>query len=103
MSEQDDTVRQTKEFVEDAEQVIAKTKDMIAALNKLINKNTDHRPQDPKRMAQYTQLEEDLDALMQRYLGTASADSPASASDQASMPPVGDSPSVRPGRFRPRI
>jgi hypothetical protein len=103
MSELDDNVRQTKEFIEDAEQVIAKTKDMIAALNKLINKNSDHRPQDPKRTAHYSQLEEDLEALMQRYLGNATAGSPASTQDQMSRPLAGDSPPVRPGRFRPRI
>lgn len=103
MSELDDNVRQTKEFIEDAEQVIAKTKDMIAALNKLINKNSDHRPQDPKRTAQYSQLEEDLEALMQRYLGNATAGSPTSMPDQVSSSLVGDSPYVRPGRFRPRI
>ncbi len=103
MSELDDNVRQTKEFIEDAEQVIAKTKDMIAALNKLISKNSDHRPQDPNRTAQYSQLEEDLEALMQRYLGNPSAGSPASTQDQIFRPRAGDSPSVRPGRFRPRI
>ena len=103
MSELDDNVRQTKEFIDDAEHVIAKTKDMIAALNKLINKNSDQRPQDPKRIAQYSQLEEDLEALMQRYLGNASAGSPTSTQDQVSRSVASDSPSVRPGRFRPRI
>lgn len=103
MSEQDDKVRQTKEFIDDAEQVIAKTKDMIAALNKLINKNSDHRPQDPKHIAQCSQLEEELEALMQRYLGSPSAGSPASTQDQVFRPLAGDAPTVRPGRFRPRI
>lgn len=103
MSELDDNVRQTKEFIDEAQQVIAKTKDMLSALNKLINKNSDARLQDPKHIAQQAQLEEDLEALVQRYLGGSTATSANPPQGQIAKPPSSDSPSVRPGRFRPRI
>ena len=86
MSELDDNVRQTKEFIDEAQQVIAKTKDMLSALNKLINKNSDARPRDPKRIAQQAQLEEDLEALVQRYLGGSTATSAALSPKVRSAP-----------------
>ena len=103
MSDLDDSVRLTKEYLDEAQQVIEKIKDTLASLNKLINKNSEVGPPDAKRLARQAQLQEGLQALVQGYLGEASSTPDESAAAHLTSSPPSDNSTTRPGRFRPRI
>jgi hypothetical protein len=103
MSAPDDTILKTQEFIDDAQEIIARTNDLIAALNKLTSKNGNYTAEmDPKQLAQHARMQEDMEALVQRYFPSA-ADSGASKGEEPSAPSSQNNAAVRPGRFRSRI
>ena len=102
MTDPEDTIRKNKEFMEDAQQIIAKTNDLIAALNKLISKGAYTKEWDPKQLAQNSRLEEELKALLQRYFPASTGPSNELVSE-ASASASQNNAAVRPGRFRSRI
>lgn len=104
MSEPDVSIRKTQEFIEDAQEIIARTRDLMAALNKLAGKTGDHDEADPKKLAQQARLEEELESLVQRYFTPLAAPSDGTGqSNNSRTPAPGGSAAIPPGRFRPRI
>jgi hypothetical protein len=103
MSAPDDTIVKTQEFIDDAQEIIARTNDLIAALNKLMSKNKNYTAEmDPTQLAQHARMQEDMEALVQRYFPSA-AGTGATKGEELSAPSSQDNSAVRPGRFRPRI
>lgn len=102
MDTPNESILKTKEFIDDAEEIIARTNDLIAALNKLMSKTTGRQELDPKQLAQHAHMQEDLEALVQRYFPS-SADPRGSQSEEANASASQSNAAVRPGRFRPRI
>ena len=102
MNAPDDNLLKTKEFIDDAQEIIARTNDLIAALNKLMSKNNSRLDLDPRQLAQHARMQEDMEALVQRYFPI-SADPGGKPGEQSSVPSSQNNSAVRPGRFRPRI
>lgn len=102
MTASDDTKLKAHEFIADAQDIIAKTNDLMAALNRLLAKNGNDTVTDPKKLAEHARLEEELAALVQRYMpGTASL--PATQGDAGMATTSRSDAAISPGRFRPRI
>ncbi len=102
MSATEDSLLKTQEFIEDAQEIIARTKDLMAALDKLTGKQLSEKSLDPAQLAQQSRLEEEMNALVQRYFPE-SASSSARQGTEASSTSTRNNGTARPGRFRTRI
>ena len=102
MSASDDSIQKTNEFIEDAQEIIARSKDLMAALAKLTGKQALNSGADPKQLARRSQLEEEMNGLIQRYFSS-SGNLPDAPVDGASVSLPQSTGAVRPGRFRQRI
>ena len=98
----DNSILKAEEFIDDAQEIIARTNDLMAALNKLIAKDYAGKELDPKQLARQARLDEDLAALVQRHFPRPSDASGQAVAENNSASSANNA-AVRPGRFRPRI
>lgn len=102
MSATEESLLKTQEFIEDAQEIIARTKDLMAALDKLAGKDLAGKQVDPAQLAKQARLEEEMNTLIQRYfpesLGASLKQNPETGSISSQI-----SGGARPGRFRTRI
>nr|WP_314623068.1 hypothetical protein [uncultured Noviherbaspirillum sp.] len=102
MSASEDSLIKTNEFIADAQEIIARTKDLMAALDKLTGKQLSDKSPDPAQLAHQARLEEEMNALVQRYF-PASASSSVRQGTETNSASTQNNGTVRPGRFRTRI
>jgi hypothetical protein len=102
MSATEDSILKTQQFIDDAQEVIDRTNDLMAALNRLTGKTAGGKGLDPKQLAQHARLEEDLEALVQRYFPSSAALS-GKPGEETSASSSQNQSTARPGRFRSRI
>ena len=104
MSDLENSIKETEEFIANAQEIIDKANDMVWAINKLVNKQGGKPvPARDANAAHNLAFEKALEDLMQRYLNLDlrsahqyGLDSPSKAApDKAAAP--------RPGKYRQRI